>query len=463
MLVAAAIAALVLLSLNKGGGGAQQQQKKKTPDTQDTSGGLGDAGKIAGSAIGVATTAVGLLKASGLVAGGGTAAGTGGTSAAAGGATAATGGGAAGGEAAASSSAAFAGYEGVSVGAGLGIGASIGVAAIIAAVEAAIVITWWFTFQWMNQRAVSAITFAHPPNVERWYRDLCSSEISIVNAMVDPTNANPAVESNGKPVTPSLVTDRRHLWLITKSNIPINNFVPVGIALSAAETLKLWRIARWAAIEKLRAGNATLFAFWESISNPDIPTALVALPPGMLEVWLSANFNGGPEPYEDPVPPPGAGEDSTGYGIGLRLGASVAELDGIARTTFGKNYQLWKDLFHFQGVAQALNLCGGKGYGPNWPGEETFTREVVRRTGIGWDVQQFLVGAGIRWLAVDPTTHYAVDIAVAHQAGIAKAYQPASLGTPLPPGPYTTQNALGQAPEQLVATAAPSRVAVVRR
>lgn len=96
---------------------------------------------------------------------------------------------------------------------------------------------------------------------------------------------------------------------------------------------------------------------------------------------------------------------------GLLPWRSYKELTEIASRIQGKSWGA------FYGAAEELGRCSGMtlaaeiGYSFAWPGDESFAKELVYRTGTTWPVHLCVNAANERrWCAVNPNTYDAFDV-----------------------------------------------------
>jgi hypothetical protein len=428
------LGALAVLALRKRSASTEEPQQSKPPTapvgTQSPGGG-GTVGDVVGgvtAGIGAVGAVVGALKTAGVFAGGTagvTAAGTGGTVAASSGGTAA----ASGGTAAATAS-------GVTASA---VGASVGAAAIIIAIEAAIMYgivmasetsDAWSKWSGRNPQARAA---------GLWFL----AEQDFVEAIVEPSSrVDPAT---GKAVNlPGYVTAREYVNQLDEGGFTVATYVPSKIDLPAFEVQRLYRCARYLAYRKMRAYNAAQFWFYAKGWNDPARFNPRGVHPDDFEAWardVCAN-------------------DPWGHQLQFRDRAGLGTLEAAARSLLTPNFDLTVATHEFRGRVMALTDAAVTGY-PwlTWPGDEAFSRSVVAMSNVGgaphvggiftgkagpWPVDEYYVGGGRKWVAVDPATGFGLDIQGSRSAHSAKVYSPETLqlGTTQRPKPSEAKPAV---------------------
>lgn len=417
-----------------GDGASQEPPPSNVPG--DTSPNGGD---VAGQVIGGITTAasavgavVGVVK--GLI---GTGAAVGGGAGATAGVSAGATGGAVGTTAAAEGGAsAGATAAGATAGSASGL-AVVGQAAIVVAVAVAIFFIvfgsvtaglrgerWW---RWTHN------------NVRKRYGVLLFiEENDFLEGLIDPEGGTATIMRR-VPGTNALepveqvnyTRSRRYVEWLDYWNAQIGTYVPEEIALPERDVLMLMRVGRWRAMTKLRAYNEAQRNFWASMGYVPNGLSNAGLTGPELEAffaWVCSD-----EPYAKE--------------LGRRCATDMAGLQQTAEYFFGPNIEQVRRLTVNEGCARALRDAGMQGYSFGWPGDEEFTREVVKRSGLGdgggrwkqdskgktyatsgWWVDLFNVQGSLRWVAVDGLTLIGVDVVSSREREAVVRYAPDQLG-----------------------------------
>jgi hypothetical protein len=417
--------ALLALSLSKGKGGQQQQEQPQGPNGSEPSPQLGGGGGVSagdivgavGSTAAAAGAVVGAVKGVAATLGGGGAAtaATGGTAAATGGTTAA-----------ASGTATTAGTTAAGV-SGAVVAANVGIFALILAIEIAVAYVWVM----VTETAAGWRKWSGGSPLHRcaglWFLD----EQNTIERFVDPSAARVVDPATGKaPPTDGLVGERTYVKQLDYGGFFTGTYVPVAssIKLPAAEVTRLYRAARYLAIEKVRAYNACEFWFWANGWNDPAFRNPRGVHPGEFDAWVQEILRD--EPWAEQLT--------------WRGNCGLGQLEDAARSLFVPNFEQVRAQARFQGRVMALTDCAITGYPFTgvWPGDETFSRTVVRFCDLGgapmlkaaalsakpaWAVDEYWVAGGRKWVAVDPVTNYGLDVQGSRGAHGAIVYSPEQL------------------------------------